>query len=184
MWFDLFLLGMVLVGILLGTWKGLAWQLAGIFSVILGFVLGRPLSMAISGQMEEPSVFTHFLIFAVCYAAISLGCYLLALLWRKKLEGIKLERYDRHMGGFVGAVNGLILWAMISMFIVAFSEDLRKDILSRPTGKVLGRTLDGVHGVMPDGLHEILHPFMHSEKEDPPALEEKKGREGHDPHSH
>ena len=166
MWFDLFLVGMVFGGVVLGVWKGLAWQLAGIFSIFLGFALGRPISAAIAGLYENPSVFTRFLIFAITYAAISLGCYLLALLWRRKLKEFRLQRYDRHLGGFLGAIHGLAWCAIFTMFIIVFREDTRKPILSRPTGKLVAHTLDGLHGIMPDGLHDILHPYMHPEEEE------------------
>ena len=168
MWFDLVLLALVGVGIITGLWKGLAWQLAGIFSVVLGIILGSPLATMISGLFEEPGVFTRFLIFAISYALISLGCYLLALLWRGKMADFKLQRYDRHMGGFVGAVHGLVVWTVIGMFMVTLSEDARQAILTRPTGKALSFTLDGMHGVMPEGLHDVLHPFMHPEDEHQP----------------
>ena len=177
MWFDLFLLAMVLGGIVLGLFKGLGWQLAGIGSRVLGFAVGRPMSAGVAMLFDKPSVFASFVIFAVCYGIISLTCYMLALVWRRKLEEIRLERYDRHMGGFLGAFHGLALWAMISMFLVTLSEDIRKDVLPRPTGKLLSHTLEGIHGITPPGLHDILHPFMHAdegaEKKDPeePAAE-------------
>ena len=95
-----------------------------------------------------------------------------------------MEKYDRHMGGFVGAVHGLVVWAVIGMFVIALSSDARQSILSRPTGKVLSHTLDGMHGVMPDGLHDILHTFMHPEDEPGPHVEPvgEEDHHGHDGH--
>ncbi len=159
--FDLFFFLCVVAGIVTGAWKGLAWQLAGIGSVVLGFLVGVPLSGFITGALEHPSVFKRFLVFALCYAGISLACYAVALLVRKRLEAVKLERYDRHMGAFVGAVHGLALCAVATMFLVTLSEEARRTILVRPTGKAIGVTLDAMHGILPDGLHDMVHPYMH-----------------------
>jgi hypothetical protein len=167
--FDLFFFLCVAAGVITGLWKGLAWQLAGIGSVVLGFIAGLPLSGAIAASLQNPTVFKRFLVFAVCYACISLVCYAAALVLRTRLEAVKLERYDRHMGGFVGLIHGLALCATITMFLVTLSEGARKAILPRPTGKVIGVTLDAMHGVLPEGLHEMLHPYMHPEPEAKPA---------------
>lgn len=167
--FDLFFFLCVVAGILTGAWKGLSWQLAGIGSVVLGFLLGVPLSASIAAGLDAPTVFKRFLVFALCYAGISLACYAAALVLRKKLELIKLHHYDRHMGAFLGAVHGLALCATVSMFLLTLSEDARRAILTRPTGKVIGVTLDAMHGVLPDGLHELVHPYMHPKPEPPPA---------------
>ncbi|HLG41750.1 MAG TPA: CvpA family protein, partial [Planctomycetota bacterium] len=103
MWFDLLVIAAALLGMIAGAWKGLAWQLAGIGSFVLGFFLGLPLASFIAGGMHEPSTFTRFLIFAMCYAGISLACYGVALFLRMKLEAFKLERFDKHVGAFAGA---------------------------------------------------------------------------------
>lgn len=159
--FDFFLFLCVVAGIVTGAWKGLSWQLAGIGSVVLGFLLGVPLSGFIAGGLDHPTIFKRFLVFVLCYGGISLACYVAALIVRTKLEAIKLERYDRHMGAFVGAIHGLALCATASMFLIALSEDARRVILTRPAGRVIGVTLDAMHGVLPDGLHDLLHPYMH-----------------------
>jgi membrane protein required for colicin V production len=161
--FDLFVIGAVIAGILVGTWKGMAWQLAGLGSFVLGFVIGLPASAFISGALDDPGTFTRFLIFALCYAGVSLGCFGLAVLLRRKLEAVKLENFDRHMGAFLGGFHGLALAAVITMFLITLMPALAPDVLTRPTGKVIGHTLDVIHGILPEGLHDILHPYMHHE---------------------
>jgi len=167
-WFDLLVIAAALAGLVAGAWKGLAWQLAGIGSFVLGFFVGLPLSTFIAGGMHEPTTFTRFLIFAICYAGISLGCYGVALLLRKKLEAFKLERFDKHTGAFLGAFHGLLLAAVFTLFLVALFPSTARDVLTSPSGKAIGHTLDAMHGILPDGIHEILHPYMHPPEEPVP----------------
>lgn len=196
MLFDLFVIACILIGALLGAWKGMIWQLAGIGSLFFGFVLGMPLSGWIAGGFENPDVFERFLVFAICYAAISLACYGVALMLRKKLEQAKLQKYDRHMGAFLGVVNGLAFAAVTTMFLVILVESARKPVLTRPTGKLIGKTLDGLHGVLPEGVHDVLHPYMHPHEpphapsepsespDDSPETPEPHPHEGGEEHEH
>jgi uncharacterized membrane protein required for colicin V production len=176
MWFDLFLLLCVAAGIATGAWKGMCWQLAGIGSAVLGFVIGLPVSQGIA---TGATTFRKFLVFALCYAGISLACFVVAWLLRKKLELVKLHHYDHHMGAFVGAIHGIVLWVIVAMFAIVLSDAARRSILTRPTGRVVGYTLDAAHGILPGGLHEILHPYMHPEGEKPPPKPDESR-----PHSH
>ena len=111
--FDFFLIGMVLAGIATGWWKGLVWQLAGVGALVFGVLLGFPLSNLIASFYEDPTVFTRFLIFAFCYAGISLGCYVTALVIRRKLVKVEMQHYDKHMGAFMGAIHGLGVWGLL-----------------------------------------------------------------------
>lgn len=163
--FDLFLIVSCVAGLVTGAWKGFAWQLAGILSVVLGFVGGQPLAAIVIGQFEEPTTFDRFLAFAISYGLISVGCYLCALALRRKLEKEDLKRLDRHLGAFIGTVHGLVLCSVVTMFVLVLVPSSRDPVLNRPTGQVLALTLDGLHGLFPDGLHEILHPYLHVAEE-------------------
>jgi uncharacterized membrane protein required for colicin V production len=168
MWFDLIVVAFIVAGIITGAWKGLSWQLAGIGSVVLGVLVAYPTTVFIVGGMEDPSLFVQFLVFAGCYGGVSLGCYGVALFLRRRLEEIKLQRYDRHMGAFVGAFHGLALWSMLVVLLIALVPPSRDAILTRPTGKLVGWCLDLMHGILPDKLSEVLKPYMVEEKKPEP----------------
>ena len=93
MWFDLFLISMVLGGLILGAWKGLSWQLAGIASIVFGFVLGAPLAAVVAEKFDNPGTLTVILIFAVSYALIAMACHLAALLLKSFLKRMELDGY-------------------------------------------------------------------------------------------
>ena len=181
---DLLLIGACLSGLIHGIWKGASWQLAGFATMAGALVIGRPLSVAIAPLLGEPGAFTGFLAWALSYGSIAFVCFLLAVRVRHRLRDWEMQNWDTHVGGFLGAVNGVLLWAVVMMFVVALVPSTRASVLDRPSGKVLGFTLEALHGVLPDGVHDIVHKVMHPVTGEHPTEEkhEENGEHGETTH--
>jgi membrane protein required for colicin V production len=163
--FDIAVVGIVVLALLHGAWKGLAWQLAGIFSLIAGFGVGLPLSAPLAHFFGSSAPLNRFIAVAVVYALVSLGIYLAAFYYREAIQKWKLDNWDRHLGGLLGAIKGYLLCLVLTFFAITLFSGLRDPILSRPTGKLMAYTMHSVHPVWPAGFHSIIHSYIEHDEE-------------------
>jgi membrane protein required for colicin V production len=165
MTFDVIVLGIILLAILHGAWKGLAWQLAGIFSLLAGFVVAIPASAPMAHFFGSAAPLNRFIAVAVLYALVSLGIYMAAFYYREAIQKWKLDNWDRHLGGMLGAVKGYLFCLALTFFAVTLFSGLREPILTRPTGKLMAYTMHAVHPIWPNGFHAVIHSYIKHDTE-------------------
>lgn len=163
--FDLVVAGIVVLAALHGAWKGLAWQLAGIFSLIAGFAVGIPGSAPIAHFFGSSAPLNRFIAVAVIYALVSLGIYLAAFYYREAIQKWKLDNWDRHLGGLLGAVKGYLMCLVLTFFAITLFAGLRAPILTRPSGKLMAYTMHAVHPIWPAGFHAVIHSYIEHDTE-------------------
>lgn len=158
---DLLVVGIVVGASLLGARKGLAWQLAGILSLVVGFVVALPLSGPAAHFFGKTAPLNRFIAVAVIYAAVSLAIYLAAFFYRKAIQKWKLDNWDRHLGIFLGGVKGGLLCLSLTFFAITLFAGLREPILTTRSGKAMAYTMNALHPLWPPGTHAIIHPYIH-----------------------
>lgn len=169
--FDLLAVMAILGAIALGAWKGFAWQVAGVASLVAGFVVAIPLSKLIAPLFGSTAPLNRFVALAVLYFIVSLGIYIAALIYRRTIERWQLHHWDRHLGGVMGGIKGFMLCITLVFFAITLVPPLREPILTTRMGRLIGRTMDAVHPIWPPAVHEILHPYIHHLDAPPPAPE-------------
>jgi membrane protein required for colicin V production len=171
--FDLVVIGVVLGAIALGGWKGFAWQVAGIVSLVAGFVVAIPLSKPLAPIFGHSEPLNRFVALAVLYICVSLGIYIVALVYRKTLERWQLHHWDKHLGAVMGGMKGILLCMTLTFFAITLFRSLRDPIFNTKTGRLMGRAMMGLHPVLPEEVHDVIHPYIHhlDEPGDPPADE-------------
>ncbi len=174
--YDILVLVIIGFFILFGLWKGLAFQVAGILSLVLGFVVSIPGSAVLAPVFGSTPPLNRFIAGGVIYAVISLGLFLAAYYYREFISKWKLENWDRHLGGVFGALKGFLLAFALTYFAITCFPSLRHPILSRPTGHFMARTMHLLHPIWPAGFHEIIHSYVEHETEpdEPPASAPRK----------
>lgn len=93
---------------------GLVGVLAG---VLLGILLAGPLTMWLTGRYESlPATGIHIASFTTLFAAGYLGAHFLANLFKSLSEKLLLNWLNRLLGGVVGALKGVLVVSMLTMF--------------------------------------------------------------------
>ena len=163
--YDLAVVGIIVLSALLGAWKGLAWQLAGILSLLAGFVVALPFSAPLAPLFGSTAPLNRFIAVAVLYVLVSFGIYLAAYFYREAIQKWKLDNWDRHLGGVLGALKGFLLCLALTFFAITLFHPLRQPILTRPVGKLMAYTMHTIHPVWPSGFHSIIHSYIEHETE-------------------
>ncbi len=158
--YDFFML-VVLVGTtLFGAWKGMAWQLASLASVVVSAVValrfGGPLAPLFSGA--EP--WNRFLAMLVLYLVTSLVIWLLFRLVAGMIDRVKLKEFDRQLGALFGLFKGALLCVLITFFAVTLSEPARQTILRSISGRSIARLIEHADPVLPDEVRAVLGKYI------------------------
>lgn len=159
--YDLAMLGVILMATILGAWKGMAWQLAALASIVVSYVVALRASEPLAIHFGEEAPWNRFLAMLVIYLVVSLVIWLLFRGVRSLIERVKLVEFDRQVGALFGAAKGVVLCLAITFFAVSLSEDARQLILTTHTGRYAAQIIDWAHPIVPPEIHDVLEPYIH-----------------------
>ncbi|QDU44337.1 Colicin V production protein [Symmachiella dynata] len=180
--FDGIVLVVLIAAIVQGRFKGMAWQLAPIASLVLGYVVAFPMAGSLAPWFGDSAPMNYLLALLVLYLAVALGVYLLARSLKEYIVKFKLEEYDKHLGALFGGVKGLMFCLAIIFFSVAISAQAREYITKTHSGYAAAYIMDALHPAMPEELHEVLEEHIHALDRDDMDLKHRHEDE-HDPTS-
>jgi membrane protein required for colicin V production len=159
--YDLLMLVIMVVAVLFGMWKGLAWQIASIASVgvsyFVAFQFREPVSKLI--KAEEP--WNKFGAMLVLFLGTSLIIWIGFGFVSESIEKMKLKSFDRQAGAILGAIKGGILCLIVTFFAVTLLDEQQKaTICQSQSGEYMARLIDKLDGIMPKEVEKIVQPYL------------------------
>lgn len=168
--YDIVMLVVLLATTIFGIWKGMAWQIASLASLVVSYFVALQFSVLLAPLFGDTEPWNRFLAMFVLYVGCSLLIWLAFRLVSGVIDRIQLKEFDRQMGGIFGFAKGVLLCVAITLFAVSLLPDQqRTDVLNSRSGYYIAVLLNRTHRVIPDELHDVLHPYLHraQEKLDP-----------------
>ena len=161
--YDFIMIAVLVGATLFGAWKGMAWQLASLASFVLSYAVALRFSTQLAPLFGNSHPWNRFLSMLVLYIATSLVVWILFRLVADVIDRVKLKEFDRQLGATFGLAKGVLLCVIITFFAVAMlPERQKRSILASRSGYYIGVLLDRSHTVLPEELHDILHPYINS----------------------
>jgi len=158
--YDILML-FVLVGcVLFGAWKGMAWQLASLASLVVSYLVALQFADAVAPMIGTEEPWNRFVAMFILYIATSAGIWLAFRVVAGIIDRVKLREFDRQLGAIFGGVKGVLLCMAITFFAVTLSSKAREVVLASKSGHYIGMLLHRVHPLIPEGVHEVLHPHF------------------------
>ncbi len=165
--YDILML-VVLVGTtVLGAWKGMAWQLASLASLIVSYFVALQFSPQLAPMFGDQAPWNRFVAMLVIYVATSMIVWLIFRAVAQLIDRVKLKEFDRQLGALFGLAKGVLLCVAITFFAVSLLADDQKEmVLTSRSGHYIGLLITQAHAVMPDEIHDIVHPYLHRIKDE------------------
>lgn len=157
--YDVIMLVLVMYASVTGWSRGMAWQVAPIASLVLGYVFAMPLSVSVAPWFGQPPLNRLFALITM-YCVISLAVYLLVRSIRESLEKLKLEEFDRHLGFVLGAVKGVLFTIALTLGLVTFFPSIRPTILQSESSTIAARILHTIYPILPTAAHDVIDPYL------------------------
>lgn len=159
-WYDGLMIALIVVGAVQGAWRGLAWQIAPIASLIVGYFTAFPASEKIAHFFGNEAPTNRWIAMLVVYLAVSFAIHLVARIFRESIQKLRMEAFDRHLGALLGGVKGALLCLVITFFAVGLSDKSRDFVLRTPSGELAGYVMHQVEPVLPAEARDLLAPYI------------------------
>jgi len=180
--YDILMLVVLLGATLFGAWKGMAWQIASLASLVLSYVVALRFSEQLAPRFGSQAPLNRFMAMLALYMATSMLIWFGFRVVRNLIDRVRLKEFDRQMGALVGAAKGVLWCVAITFFAVTLSERARSAVLQSRSGLMIAELLDQAHGVMPRELHGVLEPYLNRFEKELEPLETPRtattGRQG------
>lgn len=145
-----------------GASKGVAWQVAGIGAMVLCFLFATPLSSIVAPTIPLEAPLNRWVAMLGIYLFFAFATFAVARAFREILEKAHFQEFDKHLGAIFGVLKGALLTLVFTFFIVAISDKARAYVLTTYTGHFCAIIMDRLNPVMPQELHALLEPYIHS----------------------
>ncbi len=127
--YDILMLVVLGGATVFGAWKGMAWQLASLSSLVVSYLVAVRFSADLAPYFGTQVPLNRFVAMLVLYGVTSLGIWFTFRVISGWLDRCRLKEFDRHVGGLFGAAKGILLCIGITFFAVTLSEAARETVL-------------------------------------------------------
>jgi membrane protein required for colicin V production len=162
--YDLFMIIILAAAVIWGAWKGLAWQVASLASVVLSYIAAmmfrQPLAGFLSQQVELVPPLDTGLAMLILFLGTSLVVWVGFNLVSESIQKLKLKEFDRQVGALVGLAKGVLLCTVITLLAVTIvSDQQRQQIYNSRSGYYISVLLQKLQPVLPPEVQSRLQPY-------------------------
>lgn len=161
--YDIIMLVVLVGATLFGAVKGLAWQIASLGAIVASYFAAVRFRGPVAQMLDFEAPWNMFLAMLILYIGTSLVIWLAFRFVSQIIDKVKLKQFDRQIGALLGFAKGVALCVIITLFAVTLmSDDAKTKIVHSRSGYYIAVLLDRSHAVMPDEVHDVLEPYIHS----------------------
>jgi len=158
--YDVFMLAVLVLATLFGLWKGMAWQLASLGSVVASLIVALRFGGAVAPYLSATAPWNRFLAMLILYLLTSLAVWLGFRLVAGALDRVKLQEFDRQVGALFGLAKGVLLCLVITFFAVTLSESTRQIVLKTYSGRYIALLIKKGAPVLPEEIRPVLGKYI------------------------
>ncbi len=164
--YDLLMLLVLVAATLFGFWKGMAWQIASLASLVVSYFAALRFSDQLAPVFGEHAPWNRFVAMLVIYIGTSFVIWTLFRLLSGAIDKVRLESFDRQLGAMFGLAKGVLLCVAITFFAVTLMPPAQGEaIVSSQSGRYIVALLDKSHSVFPPEIHQVVDPYLNKIEE-------------------
>ena len=159
--YDILMVVVLVLATVFGAYKGIAWQLASLGSIIVSYIVAVQFRGPVAELIGASPPWNKFLAMLILYLVTSFVIWLGFRLVSKTIDQMKLKSFDHQIGALFGAAKGVVLCVVITLFAVTLLEESqRRAIIDSRSGHYISRLLSRAHPLMPEELNQVLEPYV------------------------
>lgn len=159
--YDILMLVVLVATTLFGYWKGMAWQIASLASLVVSYVAALKFSAQLAPTFGNTAPLNRFVAMLVIYVVTSFVIWTLFRLVSGVIDKVRLESFDAQLGAIFGAAKGVLLCVAITFFAVTLLPPAQGEaIVNSQSGHYIVALLDKSHSVFPPEIHQIIDPYV------------------------
>jgi len=159
--YDMLMVLVLVAATLFGFWKGMAWQIASLASLVVSYFAALRFADQLAPMISDQAPWNKFVAMLAIYVGTSFVIWTLFRLVSGAIDRVKLDGFDHQMGALIGLAKGVLLCTAITFFAVTILPQTQKDmIIASQAGHYIVRILDKTHAIVPPEIHEVIHPYV------------------------
>ncbi|MCC7476600.1 MAG: CvpA family protein [Pirellulales bacterium] len=163
--YDALMLLVLLATTIFGFWKGMAWQIASLASLIVSYFASLRFSEKLAPMFAQTlnlqPPLNRFAAMLAVYVGSSFIIWMLFRLVSGAIDKVRLEAFDKQLGAMFGFTKGVLLCVVITFFAVTFLPQPQGEaIVGSQSGRYIVALLDKAHTVFPPELHQVINPYL------------------------
>ncbi len=160
--YDMLMLLVLVAATFFGFWKGMAWQIASLASLVVSYFVALRFSGQLASTFGDTEPWNRFVAMLAIYIATSFVVWMLFRVVSGAIDRVKLESFDHQLGALIGLAKGVLLCVAITFFAVTLLPQAQKDsIMASQAGHYIVVLLDKTDSVVPPEIHEVIGPYIH-----------------------
>ncbi len=167
-WYDLLMIAVLLGTTIFGFMKGMAWQIASLAALVASYFVALRFSepLAATGLFGSDEPWNRFLAMLVIYLVTSLAIWLAFRVVSGAIDRVRLQEFDKQIGGLFGLAKGVLLCVAITFFAITLVPDMRDTVLQSRSGHYIAVLIARADAVMPPEIHAIVDPYLNRLEEE------------------
>ncbi len=158
--YDLIMVAVLAGTALYGYWKGLAWQVASIASIILSYFVALNSHSYIPKFGLQPPLDTAASMLML-YLGSSAGVWVGFGFISKSLKAMKLKDWDHQAGALVGAVKGALFCMLITIFAMTLGpKEWGAAIPKSISGRYIAVALSKTQTLLPKDIQQTIAKYV------------------------
>jgi membrane protein required for colicin V production len=159
--YDILVVVLILGATFFGWRKGLATQVASIVSIVASFAVAVRYREPVAAHIDAAEPWNRFAAMLILYLGTSLVIWLIFRQVRTTIDRWKLGEFDRQMGAVFGAVKGVALASVITLFaFTLLQEPQRQAIIHSKSGVWIARLIRSSTAIMPPEILQFVGPYL------------------------
>ena len=159
-WVDLVLLGVFLLSVLIGLWRGFVFEIVSLLGWLVAFVIANSAGPYLA-DMIPPTVAAATVrlwgAYLFVFVLVLVTCTLFARMLRALIAATPLSFVDRLLGGVFGLARGMLILVVVGT-LVMLSPYADSTTWKTSHGTLwLGLALEGLKPVLPQSLNVHIH---------------------------
>jgi membrane protein required for colicin V production len=159
--YDLLMVLVLLGATVFGFWKGMAWQVASLASLVVSYFAALRFSAQLAPVFGQQAPLNRFAAMLAIYAGTSFFIWMMFRFVSGAIDKVRLESFDKQMGAIIGFAKGVLLCVAITFFAVTLLPPNQGEaIVSSQSGRYIVALLDKAHSVFPPEIHQVVDPYL------------------------
>ena len=160
--YDVVMFVIVGIMILVGAWKGLAWQIAIVASIIVSLWVAISFEKSLADLLTViDAPWNSYIAMILLYLGTSLGIWFLFACSARFIEKLELKGFDRQMGAIIGVVNGILVCCVLTIFAsMCGNEKLDTSLTRSKSAPYINHVLNQIRPLIPEKYSETVNPHF------------------------
>ena len=167
--YDLLMLGVLVGATVFGFWKGMAWQIASLASLVVSYFASVKFADQLAPMFGQQAPTNRYMAMVAIYIGSSFVIWMMFRFVAGAIDKIKLQSFDKQLGAMFGFAKGVLLCVGITFAAVAILRDrspAQADaIVASQSGRYVIALLDKAHTVLPPEIHQAIDPYLNKIEE-------------------